>query len=197
MAKKNSKVLNKYYVYYDNKTGTIFSITNEKSDKYEHGIEVPFDEIEKFLSGEYQFKDYVVGFKKLPNNKTVRGILPATDSTAGFRHNVFEWINDTSNKDAELFVEWDFPNKSWNFLLNSFLKKSIANEILLSKLVFFVTLETDFDFLIRTIFIDIKELLDNDRVSVAFVSNKEHDITKISISSKLVFRSYGLKIINE
>lgn len=195
MAKKSE--IPKYFVYYENRTGTILSVTNEKSDKYENGIEVKFDEIEKFLTGEWQFCNYVVGYKRLPSNVTIRCILPATDPMYGFRHNVFEWINDTTNKNAELYVEWDSPCKSWNFLLNPKLKTTIANEVVLSKLLFFVTLEDDFDFLIRTISIDLQDLLSNEKVSFSFISNKEADISKISISSKLVLRSYGLTIINE
>jgi hypothetical protein len=61
-------------------------------------------------------------------------------------------------------------------------------------LVFFVTLETDFDFLIRTIFVDSVDLISSKQISVPFTTKIEKRIDKISISSKLVFKTYGLKI---
>jgi len=60
-------------------------------------------------------------------------------------------------------------------------------------LTFFITLETDFDFLVRTITFNIKDLV-LDKVCVPFVSSVEEKIDKISISTKSLFSSYGLTI---
>ena len=66
-----------------------------------------------------------------------------------------------------------------------------------TQLMFFVTLETDFDFLIRTIFVKISNILADDKVSIPFESTLESNIDRISISTKNVFKSYKLKVINE
>jgi hypothetical protein len=63
--------------------------------------------------------------------------------------------------------------------------------------IFFVTLENDFDFLVRTIFLQAVDLLSSEKLIVPFDSSLEHKINKISISSKLVFKTYGLKIIHD
>jgi len=66
-------------------------------------------------------------------------------------------------------------------------------KIATDKVKFFITLENDFDFLIRTIDINLTSLI-ADTVIVPFITMLELEIDKISISSKTVFDSYGLKI---
>lgn len=185
----------RYYVYYDKKTGAILSATNEKSTVFDHGIEVDFSDIEGLLSGKDDFKDLVVGYKRLANNSTVLAVLPSGVSGVTFRNNVFEWIEE--NPHADCIVEWNGPKSSWKVSLVSAVKNTYTDYILTSKLVFFVTLESDLDFLVRTIYIDLQYLLDQKSVEIPFNTSLEHKIDKISISSKLVFKSYGLKVIHE
>lgn len=194
MAKKIVVREQKYRVYYDNKTGIIYSVTNEENPNYNYAIEPTIDEVNKLLSGEWSFMDYIVGYKRLADNTVVRSIVPNSDSEYSFRHNSFEWITESSN-DAELIVEWNLPKQTWNFSLSDEFKKN-NNEIFVNKLLFFITLENDFDFLIRTISIDAYKILD-DTYSIMFESKREYDIRSISISSKLVFKSYKLKVVYE
>lgn len=195
MAKKKNKENIKYYVYYDSKTGRIFSVTNEVNTAYDSAIEPTDYEVNKLLTGEWSFLNYVVGYKKLADGSVVKAVVPASDNEYSFKHSSFEWITENSNN-ADLQVEWDYNRKKWIFSLSPQFKNS-SNEIFVTQLLFFITLESDFDFLIRTIHINAQELIDNDAVEVPFISNNEHDINKISISSKLVFRSYNLKITHE
>jgi hypothetical protein len=92
---------------------------------------------------------------------------------------------------------WNNKDKSWQFKLSEAVKTVYRDSLLTPRLVFFVTLETDFDFLIRTIFIETVDLFSSECVRIPFESKVEHDIDKISISSKLVFKNYGLKVIHE
>jgi hypothetical protein len=187
--------LPKYYVYYDKKTGAILSATNEKSSVFEHGIEVEFSDIEGLLTGTQDFKDYVVGHKRLADNTTVLAIIPVGNEGYTFKNNVFEWISE--NPHAECIVEWNRPLSAWSVSLTDNVKNTYKDYILTSKLVFFVTLESDLDFLVRTIYIDLQQLLDTSSIKIPFTTSLEHKIDKISISSKLVFKSYGLKVIHE
>ena len=196
MAKKKlSNEPHKYYVYYDKKSGSILSVTNEKSLKYDYGIEVPFEDIEKFISGEWKFQDYTIGYKN-PDDKSTIGILSRDHLSYTFKNNMVEWITEHT-KTADCIVEWNSPDQSWNFYLDSEFKKTYNNTLLDAQLMFFVTLETDFDFLIRTIFVKIPKLLSDSKVSIPFESNIETNINQISISTKNVFKSYKLKVINE
>ena len=196
MAKRTPQINlpHKYYIYYDKKTGEILAVSNEKSLKYENGIEVSFEDAEPFLMGKHQFKDFQVGYHKDSDKPTV---LSTTNEFSGyvFNNKVFEWITE-SNKNAECIVERNLRDQVWNFSLSRDFKNTY-NSILSSRLVFFVTLENDSDFLIRTIFIATDELLISDCVTVPFETDIETKLEKITISSKLVFKNYGLKVIYE
>lgn len=187
--------IRKYYVYYDKKTGAILSATNEKSLVFEHGIEVDFSEVEGLLTGTCDFKDYIVGYKRLADNSTVLAILPIGNDGYTFKNNVFEWISE--NPHAECMVEWNGPLAMWTVSLTDAVKNTYKDYISTSKLVFFVTLESDLDFLVRTIYVDVQHLLASNSIKIPFTTSLEHKINKISISSKLVFKSYGLKVIYE
>lgn len=196
MAKKKIKQLdNRYYVYYDNKTGRILSVTNEINSNYEYAIEPTFEEVNKLLTGEWSFLDYIVGYKRLSDNTVVKAVVPVSDNEYSFRHNSFEWITEYT-PDSEVLVEWNYPHNEWVFSLSSEFKKT-NKEVFVNNLLFFVTLENDFDFLIRTISIDARELFNTDKIHVSFISKRELDINTISISSKLAFKSYNLKITYE
>ena len=198
MAKKKSKknVQNeKYLVYYDIKTGRIFSVTNEINNAYENAIEPSTYEVNKLLTGEWPFLDYIVGYKKLSTGEIVKAVVPALDNEISFKHSSFEWITETNVK-TDMIVEWHYPLKKWIFSLSPAFKNT-NKELFTTKLLFFITLEADFDFLIRTINIDAQTLLDLDYVEIPFDSKNELDINSISISSKLAFKSYSLKITYE
>lgn len=184
----------RYFIYYDKKTGEIFSVTNEETDRYETGIEVKFEDVENFLTGKWHFRDYQVGYHKDSKKITV---LATTNEYSGYTFNnrVFEWIEE-SNDYADCTVEWNLKDRVWNFSLSTQFKNTY-NSILSPKLVFFVTLENDNDFLIRTIFISTEELLRSVCVTVPFESEIETNLDRIAISSKLVFETYRLKVIYE
>lgn len=195
MKKKKTNLKLTHYVYYDKKSGKILSVGNEENKQYEHGIQVEFKEIEGFLTGVWDFKDYLVGYKRDTEGNSQLGIVPATDQGYAFKNTVFEWISET-DKEVECLVTWHKPSSSWKFSINKSLTHDYES-ILAPKLVFFITLEHDFDFLVRTIFIDLQDLISSEELSIPFTTNVENKIDKISISSKLVFKTYGLRIIHE
>ena len=184
----------RFYLYYNNKTGEILSVTNEKSDKYEYGLELEFSEVEKFLTGEHRFIDYVVGYHRVSDNLTRLSVVPKDNEEYSFRHNVFEWIKKSDNP-SELVVEWNKIYQSWVFKLDKNISNKYEN-LLTPRLVFFVTLEDDFDFLVRTIHLSMDQLITDDIV-IPFETSLETKIDKISISSKLIFNSYSLKVADE
>ena len=188
---------NTYYVYYDQKSGQILSVTNEASDRFEHGITVESSEVEKLISGEWKFSEYKVGYKD-SNDSSSLCVLSRDGFYLdySFKNKTVVWITPTA-KSADCIVEWNGLDKCWNFYLDKTFKKTYNNNILATQLTFFVTLETDFDFLIRPIFIKMDSILTNDKITIPFESKLENNINKISISSKTVFKSYSLRIINE
>lgn len=180
-----------YYVYYDDRTGSLLSVTNELSTEYKNGISVEYESVKPLLSGDHSFRDYVV-----KNDGKKMSLVMSKTQGFVFKNNLTETISEPNEK-AELIVEWNAVTKCWNFILSKNFKKSYNYNLLDSKLVFFVTLEHDYDFLIRTIIIDIDELLTKDAVGVVFDSNFEKDISKLAITTKKTFKTYGLREIHE
>jgi hypothetical protein len=191
-----NKIISAYYVYYDKKTGEIFSVTNEKSNEYEHGIEVEYHDVQKFLTGEWRSIDYKVGYKDT-NDKSSLSILNSDYFYLdyNFKNRTFNWIGN--NDSADCIVEWNGLTRSWNFSLTDEFKKTYNNNIIETQLTFFVTLSNDFDFLIRSMFIKMTDILSLDKVVIPFDSNLENKINKITIGTKTVFKNYGLRIVHE
>jgi hypothetical protein len=186
----------KYYVFYEKRSGKILGAGNEKDSRFEYGIEVPFDEVENLLNGNWHFRDYLVGYKREIDGSSRLSVVPNTEQGYTFKNNIFEWITETKKK-VECLVTWNGKDACWEFSLDKKVKENYADRLLIPKLVFFVTLESDFDFLIRTIFIESLDLISSEKITIPFERSIEYKIDKISISSKLVFKNYGLRIINE
>jgi hypothetical protein len=182
----------KYYAHYDKKTGEIFSIGNESNSIYLNKIELTQYDHDRFLYGHEKFSDYQIGYIRTADNKTILALAPKAEQGYAFKNNVFEWISDTPTADTELVVSWS--NTSWTFSISDECRLRIKENITIETIPFFVMLSNDFDFLIRTIFINMQDLIAFDKIEKPFESRIEQDITKISIASKIVFQSYGLKI---
>jgi hypothetical protein len=196
MARKRTvPIIQKYYLHYDQKTGKILSVSNEKNKNDEHSLEVSFEEYADFMLEVKNAREHTIGYAKDSEGKNKLVAIPSADQHYGFRNNVFEWITDLPNKDTELIVTWNSLDSEWVFQLSDEAKLRVSKGMITTT-VFFVMLENDFDFLIRSIMIDVSTLIENSQVHVPFISNIEHQIKKISISSKIYFQSYGL-IINE
>jgi hypothetical protein len=179
----------KYYIHYDKKTGLIQSISPEKLDTDKHSVEISFEEFKLFSDGSRRPGDYIVIQDK--NEITITQVNNPLQGFA-FKNKSFEWIINLPTKTTELITIWDLVDNCWKFELSKSAKDRTATDVT-THAIFFITLEHDFDFLIRTIIIKIKDLVDN-TVVIPFESDMEKHINKISISSKTYFQSYGLKI---
>jgi hypothetical protein len=194
MARKPPRFIPpKFYIHYDKKTGEIVSASNEINTAYST-IETTHDVHERFLYGIEKFSDYQVGLIKTSDNQTILSLVQKVDQGYAFKNNMFEWIQDAPNKSTECTVTWDKINQQWTFSLSKKCQERIKESTITDSLLFFVMLENDFDFLIRTISFNIQDLLSIEEIKRPFESRLEQDITKISIASKIVFQSYGLKI---
>lgn len=181
-----------YYAYYDENNGDLLEVSNEYRNEYASGIEITYEDFELFVSGKQKFKDYSVGYRTA-NNKTVLSIVPKTEQGYAFKNNILVWIDEPHENETEMMVEWDTQNMNWKFRVSETYKNKTLTNLIPSNFIFFITLKDDLDFLIRTITLETEMLLSN-VIEIPFISSFENDISKISISSKLYFESYGLKI---
>jgi hypothetical protein len=187
-----------YYVHYDKTTGQIFSVSNERNPKYEFSLEVSSEFAKPFIDGSERYTDYIVDYATDAEGNPTLSVISKFEQINALRNNIFEQVLDTKNLDKKDFiVEWDKPNACWNFYVSQRIKELLAKKGVTNTLVIFVSLEADLNQLIRTIYIDTTKLAYIDKVSEAFTHQIENQIDKIIVASKLVFESYGLKIIHE
>jgi len=182
-----------YYLYYDLESGNLLAFTNERQTKYDHELVVNYETYDKFVSGRELFKDWIVIRTKNPDNASGVDLVHRIEQEIYFKNNMFEWIKHEPTADTEFTIHWAEGEKQWIFLLSDSARQRIYDkEIKNYELTFFVTLETDFDFLIRTIKFKTSGLL-GDKVCIPFEHDLEMQIDKISISTRTVFESYGIK----
>jgi len=185
-----------YYAYYDPVTNQLLSVTNEKISLYNDYLEVDFDTYERLVTGREKFSDYLLGHIKT-EDKTVLKLIPVVEQAYSFKNTMLEVISENKIKDPELVVEWHGVNKEWNFFVSATAKGRLNVKLDSAKILFFIILENDYDFLIRTIIIDSQELLSQKCVGIPFASEIENYIGKLSVASRLIFESQALRIVNE
>jgi len=201
----------RYYVYYNKDTGRIDGISCGllTLKGFETYLEISSTLYEKLDKSAGKLEKYVVALD--PNSsmqqngstfiETDKIISPEvvdkiTKETA-FKGNVFKLILDEVTSSTDLIVEWNLPLKQWTFSVNESSKLRLLNEnYKSSNLVFFVILENDFDFLIRTIYIKAGAIALS-TVHIPFESAFEFNINKIAIAARTIFDKHGLKKVYE
>lgn len=183
-----------YRLYFNIQSGEILCISNEIRHEYDHFIKISFEQYEALASGREQFKDWSVIKTKTIDNEYGVELVQKEFQGHTFKNNMFEWIVNPPTKSTELTVHWDEYNAQWTFIISDIARQKIYDgKIATPKVKFFITLKNDLDFLIRTVDIELPSLV-TDKVIVPFTTMLETRIDRISISSKTVFDSYGLKI---
>ena len=188
MATKKKLKLPTYYAYYDEDTSVVTGITAypEPNRLY---VEIPYDRACKFIDLIENYSDYIIGVVK-KNGKQFKGLVERQVVTYTPRAGAFDRITEGASK-QDLIIEWNFPNKAWVFSLNTTDVGGLDDTLL-----FFINREVDFNQLVVTIPVSIKQLQIGP-VAVPFTTTDELDINKLEIMSKLVLGSYGIRIIHD
>jgi hypothetical protein len=183
-----------YRIYFNLETGELLAASNEVRPEYDYSLTVQYEQYEAFVSGREEFKNWSAVKTKTFDNEYGVELVQKEFQGHTFRNNMFEWIIDPPTTSTELIVHWDEFNNQWIFMMSNGARQKVYDKKIITKIIkFFITLENDFDFLIKTIDIELHNLL-SDKVVVPFTTTLETQIDKISISSKTVFDSYGLKV---
>jgi hypothetical protein len=182
-----------YRIYFDIATGELLAASNEFKPEYDYSLIVSYEQYDALVSTG-NFKDWAVTKTNTVDNEYGVELVRKEFQGQAFRNHMFEWISDSPKKNTELTVHWDEHKQHWIFMISDSARQRYYDKKITTKVIkFFITLNTDLDFLIRTIDIDLK-LLVADKVIVPFQTNLETQIDIISISSKTVFDRYGLKV---
>jgi len=184
----NHKFIDQYRIYYDKENGDIISITNELASIPYENVEVEFATVERFLTGKDNFIFFRIEFDEEDAVKFVN----KKESPVVFKSNIVEYIRAVENNEAILQVIW--TKKNWAFKINKEFLKHPRSKSLNSKINFFVTKENNINFLIRSIEIKIKDLIENEYVYIEFVSEEENHIEDIAMFTLPFFESYRMTI---
>ena len=182
-----------FYAYYDVETKQLLSVTNEKISLYKDYLEIDFSTYERLVTGREKFSDYLLGLVDEGNSTSLQ-LVALKETTPKFKNTMLEVVTDRAIANPELLIEWHETNKEWNFFLSIEGQTRLKNKTDIEKLLFFVILETDYNFLVRTIVVDKHKLCTNKCVGIEFEQDLELDISKINIATTLIFRSKQLRI---
>jgi hypothetical protein len=186
-----SNFSNIYYVYFDT-AGEILSISNERSvSRTDSFLEIEYERVEKFISNTETLSDYKISL--LDEKPT---LVKKTQESV-YKTNIFKMIDPTVTESTMLVVRWEKSKSRWVFSLRESYKKQLRDLGLSSRLLFFVTMNSNVNLLVRSIEIDLKELIGSPAgISIPFSSKFENNLKLINIGTRRFFDSYGL-LINE
>ena len=189
------KITPTYYICYD-ASGSITSATNMLPQAGDY-LRVPYEIFEKFATCRELFTDWVINKTKNSANDAGVELVPKIQQSITFRNNMFEYITNEPSENTDIFIHWDWFNKKWLFYMSADARATVYNQQVGSELLtFYVSYKTNFEHLLRIIEINVHELL-HKNIEIPFIHNTELEIDCINLSTRSVFKSYGLKIWRE
>jgi len=195
-SKKNIEPpIHTYYAYFNPETEKFFSSSNVLDSTIIHYAIIKEDEHRDICAGNLKLTDCILD-KHIDFDGSIlyKLLTPQMYNEFNFQNSLLEWINNAPVKYTEFIIEWDLPNRQWIFYVTDEGRKILDGGMYDSTLVFFIMLETDFDFLVRTFYIKLHEILKAGKLVYNFESKIEDNISNLSISTRRFFDSYGLKI---
>jgi len=182
-----------YRAYFDPATEKIIAVTNVPHHEFKHYAVINSEEFKNFHLGLLKYEDCVIDRFVTPNGEVESKIL--TKSVSGefkFNNRSLVWVSTKVDESTELLITWN--NQNWTFHITNAGRHLLTDNLYDRTMVFFATLETDFDFLIRTFYIRVHDLLREDVITFQFEGQLEKNIHSIAITTKKLFNNYGLKI---
>jgi hypothetical protein len=195
-SKKNlAPLVHSYYAYFNPETEKFFSSSNVLDSSITHYAIIKESDHVDICLGKLKLIDCILDKQVDFDGSIVYKLLtPQLYNEFNFQNTLLEWIEDSPNTTTEFVIEWSNTDRQWTFYVTDEGRKLLDGAMYDSTLVFFVMMETDFDFLIRTFYIKLHNLLKEGKLIYNFESKMEDNIHKLSISSRRFFNNYGLKI---
>lgn len=174
----------KYYVVYDNDFNVV-KITTEVNDD-DNFFEIDREEAAGFSIGTKSLHSYIVRRSQLD------GFFLEEKQFGDIEYLPNDILEVKKTKeDVDLYVIHNLKDLSWNFKLADKVKKLINADQLQKNLKFYITSESNSNFLIRTLEFTLESLV-NDTVLISFVTEDEKKIKNISIFTKRYFNLIGI-----
>lgn len=185
-----------YYAYFDPETEKFFASSTDMMDvSYTHYAVIKLDEHIDICLGKIKLADCILDKHVDFDGSIVYKLLtPQISNEFSFQNTLLEWVSEPPVTDTEFIIEWNKTDRQWIFYVTDTGRALLEGTMYDSTLVFFVMLETDFDFLIRTFFIKLHTILKDGKTVYNFESKSEDNIKNLSISTKRFFNSYGLTV---
>jgi hypothetical protein len=184
-----------YYAYFNPETEKFFSSSNVLNLSITHYAIIKEADHRDICSGKIKLEDCILDKQVDFDGSVVYKLLtPQLYDEFNFQNNLLEWVSDIATSDTNFVIEWNKSDRQWMFYVTNEGRKILDGGMYDSTLVFFVMLETDFDFLVRTFYIKLHEILKAGKIVYGFESKIEDNIHTLSISTRRFFNSYGLKI---
>jgi hypothetical protein len=201
MAKKNktpqvTKPL-KYFAYFNPENLMIIGVSNGTEPDHQYFVELPVEDYLLIGQGKKYLHEYKINkIVNFDGTITIDHQLMTQQiyDDYNLKSKSFVWINTAVDNNTEFVVDWNNTDKNWTFSITDCGRNILSGSQYDSTVVIFLTLETDFDFLIRTFYLRIHDLLKFGKIVYNFESNIESKIDNISIVTKKMFNVYGLQI---
>ena len=176
-----------YKVYFDKDTGNILSITNEDNIEFTNSIEVEYDLVKEFFINNKSINDYKVIFV----DQTTPAIVNKNTNDVDII--MIEEVELTNNWNNTFTIE-NYPIlKKWGFQIRPDQKEILQKYNLNTAVEIFVVNPDDLNFLIRSIKVNLSDLLYNDKFFIAFNTEKELSNNKIFV--KKFFKTTGYQVL--
>lgn len=195
-SKKNlESPIHTYYAYFNPETERFFSSSNVLDSSITYYAVIKEADHKDICAGKLKLTDCILDKQVDFDGSIVYKLLtPQLYNEFNFQNNLLEWVSDSATSDTNFVIEWNKLDRQWMFYVTDEGRKILDGGMYDSTLVFFVMLETDFDFLVRTFYIKLHEILKAGKIVYGFESKIEDNIHALSISTRRFFNSYGLKI---
>lgn len=184
-----------YYAYFNPETDQFTAVSNIYNPAVSHYVIISKQDYRDICTGKLKLADLILD-KIVEFDGTITYTLTTSQlqNEFNFQNTLLEWVSEPPIKDTEFTIEWNKADRQWVFHIADTGRAILEGPMYDSTLAFFVMLETDFDFLVRTFYIKLHDILKAGKLVYNFESKSEDDIDKLSISTRRFFNSYGLKI---
>jgi hypothetical protein len=184
-----------FYAYFNPETEKFFSSSNVYNASTLHYAVISEYDHRDFCASKLKLEDCILDKQvDFDGTLTYKLITPQLSNEFNFQNSLLEWVTDKPSDITEFIIDWNKGDKQWVFSVTDEGRKILDGAMYDNTLVFFIILETDFDFLVRTFYIKLHELLKAGKIVYDFESNIEDNIQNLSILTKRLFNKYGLTI---